>query len=99
SKIEIHFARHQAAALRTILPQDARELARVDVGDADDAVALQVAGQAFLRPEIRMQRRQVPDDQSGGVAPGRFLVLRVDARVADVRIGQRHYLATVRGVG
>jgi hypothetical protein len=46
-----------------------------------------------------MQARQIADDKALGVGAARLVVLVVHAGVANVWIGQRDDLATVRGVG
>ena len=40
-------AGHDAAGLRALLPQDARELARVDARDGDDLAALEEVARAI----------------------------------------------------
>ncbi len=45
-------ARDDAAALRTLVAQQAREATRVDVGDRDDALPAQVAAQRFLHAPV-----------------------------------------------
>ena len=37
-------------------------------------------------------------NESGGVAAVRFLVLGIDAGIADVGVGQRDDLAAIRGI-
>jgi hypothetical protein len=86
-------AGEDGAVLGALLAQDAGQLAGVDAGDGDDVFGLQVIGQRLGGAEVRRQQRQVADDQAGGMHFGRFDVFRVDAGVADVRIGQRDDLA------
>jgi hypothetical protein len=90
---------HDGAVLGALLAQDAGQLAGVDAGDGDDVAFLQVVRQRLLAAEVRQQARQVLDDQAGGVDLRGFDVFTVDARVADVRIGQGDDLAAVAGVG
>jgi hypothetical protein len=97
--LDVHLACHEAAVLRPVLAQDARELTRVDVGDADDLVLLQIGGEIALRAPVGKEPGQIAHHQPFGVRARRFLVLLVGARVADVRIGQRDDLAAVRGIG
>ena len=52
-----------------------------------------------LAAEVRSQQRQVADHQPGGVDGIRFAVLRVDAVVADVGVGQGNDLTRVGRVG
>ena len=61
-------AGQDAAVLRALLAQHARQAARVDVGDADHAVLLQVDIQRIcsLR-KLLDQQRQVADHQAGGM--------------------------------
>ena len=87
-----------APVLRAALAQDARELARVDVGNADDVAGAQVGREVLLRTPARRESRQIADDQPRDVDALRFDVFGVDADIADVRAGQRHDLAGIRGV-
>jgi hypothetical protein len=93
-------AGHDAAGLRAFFAQQARQAARVDLGDADHVAALiEVIGQRLLAAEVAGRQRQVADDQPGGPDPVGLLVLAVHAGVADVRIGQRDDLPRVGRVG
>ena len=49
--------------------------------------------------QLRVQQRQVANDQAGGVDRGGFEVFGIGAGVADVRIGQRDDLPAVGRVG
>jgi len=92
-------AGENAAALRALVAQQARQCARVDVGDRDDAVATQIDVKALGRAPVTREARQIADHESRGLDLFRFLVDRVDASVADMRIGQRDDLARVGGIG
>ena len=94
----VHRARHDAAALRTLLAQDARQAPGVDVGNRHDVLALEVIGQRLAGAEVGMQARHVAHHQAGGVDAVRLDVLGIDAGVADVGIGQRHDLTRIRGI-
>ena len=91
--------RDDAAGLRTLLAQDARQLAGVDVGDADDAFVAQVRGEVALHPEVGRALRKVADDEAGRVHARRLDVLGVHAGVADVRVRQGDDLSLVGRVG
>ena len=88
-----------AAVLRAVGAQQAREPARIDVGDGDGVLAAQVLRQRLRGAEVGREQRQVADDQSGGVDLAGFDVFFVDAVVADVRIRERHDLLAVARVG
>jgi hypothetical protein len=58
---------HDHAILGTLVAQQAGELARVDVGDGDGALLLQVLRQRLGLAEVGGQNRQVFDDQTSGM--------------------------------
>ncbi len=91
--------RHDAAGLRSLLAQDAGQLARIDPADGNDSVLLQVVRQCLLQTPAGGPRWQVTDDQTGGVVRPRLEVFRIAADIADMRIGQRDDLAAIRGIG
>src|SRR5690606_8647697 len=97
--VHIDAAGHDAAGLRALLAQDARQFAGVDVGDADYTAGTQIVGQRLLGTPVGDHERQVADDQTGGVDLRRFLVLFVDAGVTDVRVRQGDDVPTVGGIG
>ena len=88
-----------AAVLRAALAQDARQLARVDVGDADDVRLAQISRQILRAAPVRREARQIADDEPGGENAPRLRVVGIDADVADVRIRQRDDLTRIRGIG
>jgi hypothetical protein len=88
-----------AAVLRTLLAQDARQAAGVDLGDADDAVLVQVVRQRHRGAPLVAVSGGAAHDQPGGMHGGRFDVVVVAAGVADVRIGQGDDLAAVGRIG
>jgi hypothetical protein len=87
--------RDDAAVLRALVAQQPREAARVDVGDADQAMALHEVGERLRRAEIARAKREVAHDQPFGVDSPRLHVLRIGAGVADVRIRERDNLLIV----
>ncbi len=89
----------EAAILGTLLPQDAGQAPGVDVGDAGHAAAGQVPIQWLLKAPVARPNWQVADDETRRLDAGGFLVLRVDADVAYMGIGQSHQLAAVGGIG
>jgi hypothetical protein len=92
-------AGHDGAGLGALLAQHAGQLAGVDTGDGDDVLGLQVVGQRLAGAEIRMDQRQVADDQACGVDFGSFDVFGVDTVVADMRVSQGDDLAGIRWIG
>ncbi len=96
--LDVDFTRHQAAALRALLTQEASELARVDVRDRGDAVRYEVLAERPAGAPVREKRRNVAHHQPGGVHARGFLVLGVDAGVADMRVRERDDLAAVGGI-
>jgi hypothetical protein len=79
--------------------QNARELARVDVGNGHRALTHEVGRERLAQAEVAGQQRQILDDQARGMDLVGFDVLGVDAIVADVRVRERHELLAVAGVG
>ncbi len=92
-------AGHDAASLRALLPQNPRELARVDVGNRDDLAALEKVGERFVSAPIARDDRQIADDETGGVDLGRLEILGRGAGVTDVRTGQCNDLTGIGRVG
>ena len=75
------------------------EAAGVDPGDARDLMAFEVAAQTLGRAPVRRTPRQVTHDHAPAVRRPRFVVVAVDAVVADVRIGEGDDLTRVRRIG
>ena len=73
--------------------------ARVNALDARNAVFLQIFRQRKIRAPVADDRRKFADDKAGHVRPPRFHVQRIDAVIADERIGHRDDLALVGRVG
>ena len=73
--------------------------ARVDAADADQPVGFHVVVHALFGLTVRVVRRVGAHDQSGDVGRSGFGVALVGAVVADVRVGHRHDLAVVAGIG
>ena len=95
----VDLASHQAATLRAFVAQDAGEFAGIDSGNRRDVLIAQVTGQVLAHAEIARADRQIADDQSGGEDLVRLGVFRIDADIADVRIGQRDDLPAIRRIG
>ncbi len=91
--------RAHAAVLCATLAQDPGELSGVDAGDADDVVGREVGAEIGGRAEIGNHARQIADDEPRRERLPRLDVFRVDADVADVRIGERDDLSRIRGIG
>ena len=91
--------RHDAAVLCALLAQDSRQLARVDVGDADDVARREELPEILRAPPTRGQRRQVANHESRGKDAPRFRIFGIDADVADMGIGQRDDLTGVGRIG
>ncbi len=90
---------NDAAALRALGAQVARQPAGVDPGDGDRPVLAQIGVERLFAAIVRHLQRQILDDQPGGMHLGRFHVLCVGADVADMRISQGDDLAAVAGIG
>jgi hypothetical protein len=88
-----------AAVLCALGAQQTGELAGVDVGDGDSVLTLKISRQRQLRAEVAGNKRQILDDEAAGKHFASFHVLRVDAVVADVRIGERDDLVAVTRIG
>ena len=93
------FDRDDAAVLRALLAQQAREPAGVDAGDADHLLFAQEIRQRHSAAPVAHAPRQVADHESGGVDLAGFHVFGRGAGVADVRIGQGDDLPGVGGIG
>ena len=65
-------------------PQDARQRARVDVGDGDDVVAHEVVAQAAVRAPVAGDGRLLADDEPGDLRRTRFAVFVGDAVIPDL---------------
>ena len=85
----------------SLVAQVARELARVDVGDADDAVAREVGVERLLRAPVRRDglASRTTKPATRGRVVHRLGVLGVDADVAHLGRRHRDDLPAVRGVG
>ena len=92
-------AGHDAAGLRALLAQQARQPAGVDAGDGHDAAALEILRQRQVRSPVAGQQRQVADHQTSRRHHGGLLVFRRGAGIADVWIGQRDDLSGVGRIG
>ena len=79
-------ARQDAAVLRALLAKEPCELARVDVGDPDDIVRREIRIEAACRPEVRLDSRQIANDEARRESAARFDVLGIETDVADMRI-------------
>jgi hypothetical protein len=75
-----------AAVLRAPLAEHPRQPARVEVGDADDAVADEPRREVAGRAETGDDARQVTDHQPLRARSRRFGILGIHPDVADVRV-------------
>jgi hypothetical protein len=73
--------------------------ARVDALDAGDAVLFEVLAERAIRAPVADDGREFPDDEPGDVRAPRFDIQVVDAVIADERVGHRHDLPLVGGIG
>ena len=92
-------AGQDAAVLRALFAKEPRELPRIDVGDTHDLVLREVRVEAACRPEVRLDSRQIANDEACRESTSRFDVLGIDADIADVRIREGDDLARVARVG
>jgi hypothetical protein len=79
---------HDAAVLRAVGAQVTCELACVDIADCYGFRLNQVITQALRASEVRRYQWQIFDDEARGIDLARFNVLRINAVVANVWIGQ-----------
>ena len=92
-------AGRDAAVLRALLAQDARQLARIDPGDRHDIVGFQVIRQRLRAAEVAHRHRKIAYHQTAGKHLTRFHILGIHADVADMRACQRDDLLAVGRVG
>ena len=92
-------AGHDAAGLRTLLAQQAGELAGVDVGDGHHAAALEVLAQRQRGAPVAGEQRQVANHKTCRSNQRRFLIFRRGAGIPDVRVSQGDYLSGVGRIG
>ncbi len=85
--------------LRALVAQDARQPARVDIGDGQHVLALEVVVQGPLAAKIAGHQWQIANHQSRRTDARGFDILVIDAGVADMRIGERDDLPGIGGVG
>ncbi len=85
--------------MSTLISQQTREFAGVDVGDCDDATGLQIVLQATLAAPVACEQRQIPNNQTTGVNPRCFFIFVIDAGIADMGISQGDQLLAVGRVG
>ena len=71
----------------------------VDTLDSRNAILLQVGRQRLIRPPVAHPGTQFPDHKPRAMSLIRLHVLKVDARVANHRVGHRHDLPLVGGIG
>ncbi len=96
---DVRLAGDDGAALRTFFTQNACQLARIDAGDGNDIRLLQVRIERLGGTEIRYQPWQITNDQAGGVNPGGFDILFIDAGIADMRVSESDDLAAIAWIG
>ena len=70
-----------------------------DAGDAGNFMAFELGGERLLAAPIADDGRKLAHDESGDVGPVRLDIERVDAGVADERVGHRDDLAAIGRVG
>ena len=92
-------AGQNAAVLGALVAQNARQPARVDVGDGDDAPGLEVLRQGLLGAPVAHGEREIAYHQASGPDAIGFIVFRVHPGIADVWIGQGHDLLGIRRIG
>ena len=95
---DIGFPGHDAARLRTLLADNTRQLAGIDISNRDRARLLQEVRERALRAVIRRRHRTVTNDQAGGMHLRRLHVFAIGAGITDVRIRQGDNLAAVGGI-
>ncbi len=94
-----HRACAQAAFHRPVDAQFLGERPGVHLADARDTVFSQVIAERHRAAPVADHGRDLAHHESRAFRGGRFLVLDVDAVVADLHGGHRHDLAEVGGIG
>jgi hypothetical protein len=89
----------QHRLLRATLANVPHQGAGIDPLDGGDVVGDEVVAQALARAPVARLRPVLLDDEPLQERTPRLDVLRVDADVADLRVGHRHQLTAVRRVG
>ena len=85
------------AVLRAVIAQVPRELARVNFGDADDAVPSEVSVERFLRTVVGYDRAFFANDEACDLrlVVHALGIVVIDARVANLWRGHGHDLTRV----
>ena len=88
-----------ATGLRTLIPDQARQFARVDVRDRHGTATLEETRERCLRAPVADRQRKIPDDQASRVDRLGLEVIGGCADITDMGIGQGHELTKIRRVG
>ena len=92
-------SRRDTARQRALLAYASRQSPRVHIGNRNDPLIGQVLLKRSLCAPTAGAPWRLPDDEPGGPHAARLHVLEVDARVADLRIGQGNDLPGIGGIG
>ena len=92
-------ARHQAAALGALVPENSGQRARIYIADRDDPVTRKVFRQTLFTAPVAQQHRKITDDQPGGHGCAGFFISGGAAGIADMRECEGHQLPGIRRVG
>ena len=84
---------------RALLTNVPGEPPGINVGNGDHALAQEKSFKAFLSAEVRHSARALANHQPRRPDAIRFAVLRIAARIANLRIGEGHDLLSVGGIG
>jgi hypothetical protein len=75
------------------------EGAGIDAGDYGNLESLQIFIGNLMRTPIGANRREFANYEALNIRTPRLVIIRVCAIVADLRVGQHHDLAGIRGIG
>ncbi|MND93249.1 hypothetical protein D3C80_854310 [compost metagenome] len=88
-------AGQDAAVLRALLTQDARQATRVDPGDRNHVVGFEVVRQRLLVAPVAGNQRQITNDQTGRPDTVGLGIFRRGAGIANVRVSQGNDLLRI----
>ena len=87
--------------MHTLFSQDTRELAGIDICDRHNLLLFEIFGQSLRLPPITGGQGQIPDNQSCSIYSINFAgfdVIRIGARIADMRISKCDDLPAIRWI-
>ena len=79
--------------------QVTNKCARIDIRDHRNVEALEIFVGSLLRAPVRTDWRELANNQSFNVGSNSFVVFRIGAVIADLRVGEYYDLSGVRRIG